>query len=311
MEPAPHAAELVLGTAQLGLAYGAANRTGQPSERTAELLLRSAVRAGVKWVDTAAAYGTSEHRIGTALPGSKGVRIVTKLAPLDDIEETAPIATVRQAVANSIHASCARLGLDRIEVLLLHRARHLTSHGGAIWQRIKEFRDEGVLYDLGVSVYTPEEALTALADSNVRHLQLPFNALDWRWRDSGVIDALTKRPNVTVHARSALLQGLLASGEANWPHIDGVDPAELKSTLRTLTRDLGRDSPADLCFAYVRGQSWIDGVVVGMETLSQLALNLALFKRPALTPGEIAAVDAALPRANEQLLNPALWVKAA
>ena len=28
--------------------------------------------------------------------------------------------------------------------------------------------------------------------------------------------------------------------------------------------------PADLCLAYVRGQSWIDGVVVGMETEDQL-----------------------------------------
>lgn len=306
-----HAAELVLGTAQLGLAYGAANRTGQPSDRQSELILRSAVGAGVKWIDTAAAYGTSEHRIGAALPGSKGVRIVTKLAPLDDIEETAPIGTVRQAVANSIHASCARLGIDRIEVLLLHRAAHLTSHNGAIWQRIKEFRDEGTLYDLGVSVYTPTEALTALADPNVRHLQLPFNVLDWRWRDSGVIEALAKRPNVTVHARSALLQGLLAGGDASWPAVAGIEPTALKTTLRRLARDLGRDSPADLCLAYVRAQPWIDGVVVGMESLSQLALNLALFKRPALTANEIFAVDDALPRATEQLLNPALWAKAA
>ena len=130
-------AELVLGTAQLGLAYGAANRTGQPSDRQSELILRSAVGAGVKWIDTAAAYGSSEHRIGAALPGSKGVRIVTKLAPLDDIEESAPIGTVRQAVANSIHASCARLGINASGLALLASLpeedveRILAQHGAA------------------------------------------------------------------------------------------------------------------------------------------------------------------------------------
>ena len=63
-------AELVLGTAQLGLAYGAANRTGQPSEDEANLIVRAAVNAGIRWIDTAAAYGSSEQRIGAAVPGS-------------------------------------------------------------------------------------------------------------------------------------------------------------------------------------------------------------------------------------------------
>jgi spore coat polysaccharide biosynthesis protein SpsF len=303
-------AELVLGTAQLGLVYGAANRVGQPSARAAELMLRAAVSAGVKWIDTAAAYGTAEQRVGAALPGSKGVRIVTKLAPLEDVDETTDPGDIRRAVGDSVRRSCTRLGTDRLEVLLLHRANHLTMRSGAVWNAVKALRDEGLIYDLGVSVYSPQEALLALADRDVRHLQLPFNALDWRWRDGPVHEALAKRPGVTIHARSAFLQGLLANGgEARWP--EGIDPTEVTAALHRLTRELDRDSPADLCLAYVRAQSWIDGIVVGMESLSQLALNLALFKRPPLTPDEIAAVDARLPRASERLLNPALWAKAA
>ena len=305
-------AELVLGTAQLGLAYGAANRTGQPDEREAKLIVRAAVSAGIRWIDTAAAYGSSEQRIGAALPGSLRVRIATKLSPLEELEAAATPGTIRRAVAESVRRSCARLKTDRLEVLMLHRAEHLTAANGAIWNTVKEFRDEGLIYDLGVSVYSPEEALAALADQDIRHIQLPFNALDWRWRDSGVIEALAKRPGVTVHARSALLQGLLAAGsEARWPHVEGIDPADLSARLTGIARDLNRDSVADLCLAYVRAQTWIDGVVVGMENVRQLALNLALFKRPSLAQDEIEAVDAALPRASERLLNPALWAKAA
>lgn len=310
MAGAQTSAELVLGTAQLGMDYGIANRDGQPSGREAELILRSAVGAGVRWIDTAAAYGSSERRIGAALPGLKGVHVVTKLAPLDEFDDTASLGAIRQAVVDSVRRSCARLGADRLEVLLLHRAHHLTWRNAVVWHTVKELRDEGAIYDLGVSVYTPEEALAALSQPAVRHIQLPFNVIDWRWRSSDIVATLATRPEVTVHARTVLLQGLLAAGrEARWPQ--GIDPAELTACLMRLTRDLDRDSPADLCLAYVRAQAWIDGVVVGMENLGQLALNLALFKRPPLTRDEIAAVDAALPRASERLLNPSLWSKAA
>jgi spore coat polysaccharide biosynthesis protein SpsF len=303
-------AKLVLGTAQLGMAYGAANRIGQPNAREAELILRSAASAGVRWIDTAAAYGSAEQRIGAALAGSKSVSIVTKLAPLDEFDDASPTGTIRQAVVDSVRRSCTRLGTDRLEVLLLHRAHHLTWRGGVVWNAVKELRDEGAIYDLGVSVYTPEEALAALEDPDLRYLQLPFNAIDWRWRASGAIEAIGRCPHVTIHARSALLQGLLAGDPgARWPQ--GIDRDELTASLMRLTHDLDRDSPADLCLAYVRAQPWIDGVVVGMETVNQLALNLALFSRPPLTENEIALVDTALPRATERLLNPALWAKAA
>jgi aryl-alcohol dehydrogenase-like predicted oxidoreductase len=305
-------AELVLGTAQLGLAYGAANNRGQPDESQARLIVRTAATAGVRWIDTAAAYGSSEQRIGAHLPQQTRCRIVTKLAPLDEIGEDAPLADVVRAVDESVRRSCNRLRADRLDAVLLHRAHHLTWRGGIIWRRLKALRDEGVIFDLGVSVYTPEEALAALAIPCVRHLQLPFNLLDWRWRRSDIVGALAARQDVTVHARSVYLQGLLAAGTtARWPVITGIDAASLNFTLMDLARAFRRDSVADLCLAYARAQSWIDGIVVGMEHVSQLALNLALFKRPTLIADEIQAVEQALPRAPEQLLNPAQWPKAA
>ena len=305
-------AQLVLGTAQLGLAYGAANHRGQPDERQARLIVTAAINAGVCWLDTAAAYGTSEARIGAYVPMGSPARVVTKLAPLDEMHEETPIAEVLRAVDESVRRSCYRLRTDRLDALLLHRARHLTWRAGAIWRRLKMLRDGGAILDLGVSVATPEEALAALRDSDVRHIQLPFNLLDWRWRESGAIEALALRPEVTVHVRSVYLQGLLAAGpEVRWPTITGVDSADLNFQLFDLTRRMNRESVADLCLAYARSQDWIDGIVVGMEHVSQLALNMSLFKRPALTVAEARHIEATLPRAPEQLLNPARWPKAA
>lgn len=302
-------AELVLGAVQLGLAYGAANRTGKPPRATALALARRAAESGIAQFDTARAYGDSEERLGEALAG-RDVLTVTKLSPLAELAAGASRESVRAAVDASIAQSCQALGRDTLQCLLLHRAAHMTDHDGAIWQRLLEHLSDGRVRKLGVSVQSPAEALRALANSVVHHIQMPFNILDWRWRDAGVFTAIMARPGVTVHTRSTFLQGLLAAGDPSiWPKIDGVVPAAVLAMLHGLVRDLGRESLADLCLAYVRGQDFVDGVVVGLETQEQLDLNLRLAVKRPLSPADCAEVDARVPRLPERLLNPALWPK--
>ena len=80
---APRPAELVLGSVQLGVPYGAANRTGKPSRAAALRLVTRAVDAGITKFDTARAYGDSEDRLGEALRTRKAIRTITKLSPAD------------------------------------------------------------------------------------------------------------------------------------------------------------------------------------------------------------------------------------
>jgi aryl-alcohol dehydrogenase-like predicted oxidoreductase len=109
--------------------------------------------------------------------------------------------------------------------------------------------------------------------------------LDWRWRAASVIAVLRSRPDVTVHARSVLLQGVLTAPHPHvWPAIPGVDPPRLMEWLERTAVAFGRESVADLAFAFARGQDWIDGIVVGQETEDQLEANLRLATRPAAVP---------------------------
>ena len=55
---------LTLGTAQLGPAYGIANREGRLDDASADAVLSAGWDAGMRWFDTARAYGDSEQRIG-------------------------------------------------------------------------------------------------------------------------------------------------------------------------------------------------------------------------------------------------------
>lgn len=296
-----------LGTAQLGMSYGATNRVGMPAEDVAAALLQSAVSHGVTWIDTASAYGLAEARVGKALASAQSsVRIVTKLSPLADLTSDVGESCVSAAVEASVFRSLYALRRERLDVLLLHRWAHRTQYGGAIWRRLQDLKRGGVVLEIGASVYTPAEAVEALEDPDVNHLQLPFNLLDHRWRDASFQAAVDRRRDVRIHVRSAFLQGLLLNEAASWPAWEG-NAGHWVQTIDQLVAELGRSSRADLCLAYVMAQPWVDAVVLGVDTPEQLAQTLQTACNPVLGADEIALVEARLIGASDRLLNPSKW----
>mgnify|MGYP001451523227 CR=1 FL=1 len=303
--------QLTLGTAQLGMEYGAANRYGKPTTAEAVSLIHKAIGYGLNSIDTARGYGDAECRVGEALKGglTGKVRVVTKLDPLAWLEPNQSAASISAAVEASVYRSCRELGLGQLPVLLLHRWEHRHAYNDSIWQKLLEMKEKKVIGLLGASVQSPKEALEALADPEINLVQLPFNILDWRWRKAGVIPALSGRKDLTVHVRSVFLQGILTAEAAVWPRLEGVDAPKLAAEIQGLAAQLGRESRADLCIAYVRAQPWIDSLVIGMETMEQLETNIRLFKNKPLTVAEARMVEAKLSKAPVGLLNPALWKK--
>lgn len=300
----------VLGTVQLGQAYGAANTTGMPSQGEATALLADAAQAGVTHVDTARAYGLSEERIGEALRSGLAGRlhVVTKVRPLDDVAGDAKPARAAQAVRASVSASLEALGTDRVDALLLHRWADWGKGSGAVADTLAELRLAGVTTLVGTSLSGPDELVAALADERVGYVQFPFNLLDRRWLAPGVQAALAARPDVVVTVRSVFLQGLLVAGTAaRWPANAGVDPAAVSSAVDGLVRVLGRNSAADLCVAYARGHAWVDSVVLGADTADQVRDQATLVARPPLTADEIATVRTTLPAGSPDLVDPARW----
>ena len=105
--------ELTLGTAQLGMKYGIANRVGNPSRSAAVGLARQAIIHGVMHLDTARGYEESESVLGEALQDPWGARatVVTKLDPLTALSSTAEATIVCAAVDRSVATSCCELRL--------------------------------------------------------------------------------------------------------------------------------------------------------------------------------------------------------
>ena len=303
-------ASLVLGGAQFGMAYGIANRAGKPGEDELHAILDLAERAGVTHVDTAAGYGDSESRIGSALEATSPLGIITKLPP-NLLDGQPPAHEAEQRVHVAIDRSIWLLRRTRIDAALLHRFEHYEGGNGPAWQTLLSYKKTGRVARAGASIYRPDELLALLKDRNVGLAQIPFNILDRRWLAPEIQRAIAARPDVILHGRSALLQGLLTIDDpARWPIEDKALAARCIAALKTLATQLARESVIDLCFAYARAQSWLAGIVVGAETAAQMTENIRLFRTPALNAEQLKAVADALPvDLPEQLLNPALWPK--
>jgi spore coat polysaccharide biosynthesis protein SpsF (cytidylyltransferase family)/aryl-alcohol dehydrogenase-like predicted oxidoreductase len=301
-------AGLVLGGAQFGMSYGIANRNGKPNDQELHAILDLAERHGISHLDTAAGYGDSEHRIGSALAPDSPLSIVTKLPP-NLLDGQPPAAEASQRAHVAIDRSLWLLERASLDAVLLHRFEHYEGSGGAVWKTLLSLKADGKVRHIGASVYRPEELSAMLRDPDVGLVQIPFNILDRRWLEPSIQREIAGRPDVILHGRSALLQGLLTIDDpAQWPTSDRDLACRCIVGLKEMATTLGRASVADLCFAYARAQPWLAGIVVGAETAAQMTENIRLFQKPALTLDQACALAATLPSSlPEQLLNPALW----
>lgn len=306
----PAAKPMTLGTAQFGFKYGITNIAGQVLQEDAIHIIRRAITEGIVYVDTAAVYGNSEVVLGTALRSgwSDKVKIITKIAPFDKSKivnyNSKKIATV---VANSFLKSCLSLQVEQIDTLMLHRADDLKIE--PVLEEMKRLKEEGLIENIGVSVQTPDELKLVLDNQDIFFIQMPFNILDTRW-DTMIeeIKSVRNQRELCIHARSALLQGLLCSeDQALWERAGFGDAHQIRIWLDKKHKEYGYKSISDLCISFVNSQDWIDSVVIGVQNLNDLLANLKAISMPLMTNTVIDELATSRPRVNVNSLNPAKW----
>ena len=279
MSSPPDLERLVLGTAQLGMEYGVANRGGRPTEEEAFAMLDLALAEGIRELDTAQGYGDSERLIGRWIADRDArVQVITKLRP--DVD-----ATDRDAVERAVDTSRIALG-DRLAGVLVHRPGEIGR-----WGRIAML-DCGL--PLGMSVYEPEEFELAVS-ARVPLVQVPFNALDRR-----LDGRLESAGGSRIFLRSIYLQGLLVS-DAKAP---AGDPGPLAAWRALCSeRDL---NPAAAAIGFARASSQRAWLVIGAETVTQLEDTIRAWREPEL---EVDVVDdiRGLPEAELDLIDPRRW----
>ena len=148
--PAPRPVRLPDGSHVPGLGLGTWRMGEDRSRRRAELdSLRAGIELGMTLIDTAEMYadGAAESLVGEAIAGRRDrVTLVTKVLPGN---------ATRTGIPEACRASLRRLGVERIDIYLLHW-RGATSLAETI-EAFEALRGQGLIREWGVSNFDVDD----------------------------------------------------------------------------------------------------------------------------------------------------------
>lgn len=291
---------LALGTAQLGMDYGVANRRGKPGMDVAVEIVRTAWGKGIRFFDTAQAYGDSEMVLGRCF--RELGRLVREDRPMviSKIDPSISITQVDRITAK-VEESLDRMGLEELWGLMLHREAFLEAGVGALRDLSRKLKQEKRIRYFGISVYSPEKALEALNRDEIDLVQVPFNVFDQRAMEQGVF-SLGMEKNKRVFVRSVYLQGLLLLAPEELP--EGLSFArDVLGGYHELCMRTGV-SAAQFALSYVAQKALDSILVIGAEAPSQVGENVAFFRAcRMLTIPDVSFLSSR----DLRLINPSHW----
>jgi len=285
--------KLVVGSANFGMNYGLTNRFGKITQLELKSILFEAKVGGVKFIDTAQAYGNSEARIG-ALCNDGHFEVITKIDV--DLENACPTNSVYSLVKQS----CQKLNQSRLYAVLLHRPEVLLGcHGKMIIKELQTLKEQNIISKVGVSIYSPEILGEILKLMQLDIVQAPFNIFDQQILSSGWANKL-RDSGTEIHTRSVFLQGLLLMQQPvlpayfynRWPYL-------FNTWFDFLNRSGNHALTAALTFALK--QQWVDKVVVGVDSALQLKSLIKVERSSVSIDFPQLACD------DPELINPSRW----
>ena len=288
--------KIALGAVQFGIDYGVNSTEGQVEPKEVENILHYARSKGINLLDTAPAYGSSEKVLGQI--GTENFKVVTKTRHFDSLEINDSDVNL---LNNDFYNSLKNLRQDSVYGVLVHNADDLLKSGSEkIFKQLQKLKHAKKIVKIGVSVYDHSQLQTILDNFDIDLVQLPFNILDRRMVDSGMLVKLQEK-DIEVHARSIFLQGLLLMSEQNRP-----EKFNRWSGLWRIWHEWLNDNQLTALEAttrYAVSMPETSKVLVGVDNVDQLKEIVASSTRVLpKVPNELFTNDT-------DLLNPSNWSK--
>ena len=253
--------KLALGTANFGQLYGIANRAGKLETKDLVEILQIAAQSGIDTIDTAQAYGLSEQRLGDL--NCSRFNVITKI----DLRLDGSIG--KGCVETAVYESLCRLSIDRLSAVLIHHPEILLGpFGRVVIDELNTLKEMGLVEKVGISIYSPTilDNISKLMKLDV--VQVPFNIFDQRISKSGWNNRLEAN-GTEIHVRSAFLQGALLMSKNDLPkYFDQFWKGHFEKWFQ-LQEDTGYKA-YELALRFCLQQSWIDKIVVGVDSAKQL-----------------------------------------
>lgn len=293
---------LCLGTVQFGMDYGIQG-SKKPNQKAVDKMINTAIKNDIDFFDTASAYGDAEAVLGRYLQNSPDlkhkVNIISKLNPSafekNNVENWSNIAV------NEAKKSLDRIGIPRFYAYLFHNASYI--YDDYAIKALSEVKKRDLTQKIGVSIYTPEEAMKALEYSEIEAIQIPYNVFDRRLDKAGFFQK-AKEKRVVVFARSSLLQGFVMMNPDKLPKKIQFAKDYLSAYLNICNKYC--ISPLEAAIGYVAQKSGIDYVVFGVDSLTQLEEYISI-KDLNLSNEMICELGKTFENVEEKLVNPSMW----
>jgi len=300
--------KITLGTAQLGMVYGIANKVRRLEPSNSAKILKVAFENGINCFDTSPSYGDSEKILGCFVENNKkgNFTIINKIPTIQIFKESISFEEVYREVKTTIDESIKRLKIEKIPIILLHDPTDMHNHEGFVTKSLIQLKKEGIVDKIGVSIYSPHEVKEFLEINVFDAIQIPINIFDNRLIKSGLLDDLIKTRKL-IFVRSIFLQGIFFLDPYNLPPNLQIAKKPLIE-LNKISLDSGI-SINELALKFVRDLKGITSLVIGIDNLEQLKINIKLINSPSL-PNEVSElIYKKFDGLPEELINPSKWNK--
>jgi len=169
--------QLGCGLIRIGRVWGVDSKP-VPTEAKAQEFLETAFELGIRFFDTAPAYGLSEDRLGTFLKKLTAqqrseITVATKFGEHWDTETNQTFVDHSyKKLQESYEKSLSKLG--KIDLLQLHKAGIQNLQSDDVSQAFEFVRKSGTTF-LGASISDLETGAVACKDARLQYIQLPYN----------------------------------------------------------------------------------------------------------------------------------------
>ncbi len=290
----------------MGLGCGGASRLGQNTDRSeaeSVAIIRTAIDAGVNFIDTSEAYRT-EALVGEALRHYDRDRLVisTKKSYHEEISA--------KSLRTGLERSLERLGTDYVDIYSLHAVRpdDYPMLRDTILPVLAELRDEGKLRYIGVTESFNQDPghrmlTTSLTDNLWDVVMVGFNILNQTARER--VFALTHAQDVAVQVMFAVRRAFSQTASLIASLQTLVDKAQLEpadidweNPLGFVLEESDASSLTDAAYRFCRHELGVHVVLSGTGNLTHLRENIASLERPPLPEGVLTKLRAIFRRAD-------------
>lgn len=273
--------------------WGMGSWTGSDDKESLDALHKS-VELGVNFFDTAWIYGNghSEQLLGRLLKSYPNQKIytATKIPPKSvrypmkpeyKLNEEYP----RDHVFEYTKKSLVNLGLDTLDLVLLHGWDDVWADDESWQQTVQELKQKGLINAFGISIdrWEPKNAIKAIKTGSIDVVEVIYNIFDQAPEDE--LFPICREYNVGVIARVPFDEGTLTgklTAESRWPVGDWrnsyFEPKNLKESIERAEK-LQKIIPSDvtmpeLALRFILSDPDVSTTIPGMRKVQNVISNI-------------------------------------